>query len=551
VTALAAAPRPAGPRAARSAARRDRWAGTAALVRVALRVERVRLPVWLLAVAGLTAVSASSEADLFPTAESRAARAELMRSPAAVALGGPGYGLDDYTIGAMVANELGSWVALALAVLSVLLVVRHLRGTEESGLLEVVRSTPVGRDAPVLAAVVVVTLADLAIGVALAGALAATGLPVAGAVAFGLGCGLVGLAFGAVAAVAAQVATHARTASMLGLAAVGVGFVLRAAGDVRAPESGSVLSWLSPFGWSQATRAWVDERWWPLVLPVLAAAAGFGAAALLAERRDLGTGLLPARPGRAAASARLTGIAAVTLRRLAGALGGWTAGVVAICALVGVLAREVVQFIEDEPALAAFFPQGSGAAAEAALARYLLVAVALAAAAAVQGVAAVRAEEVAGRAAHVLAGPLGRARWLTAQLGVVLGGTAAMVVLGGLVMGATAARTLDEPDLVGRLVAASVAQLPALAVVAGVAVLVLGAAPRAFGLAWAFLGYVVLTAMLGGVLPDGSDVASPLRYTPMLPAEPMDWPAVLVLAALGAVLLTAGVLAFRRRDPVA
>ena len=549
MTAVAApAARPAAP-AGRSAA--DRWAGTGALVRVALRVERVRLPVWLVAVAGLTAVSASSEADLFPTPESRAARAELMRSPAATALGGPGYGLDDYTIGAMVANELGAWVALALAIMSVLLVVRHLRGAEESGLLEVVRSTPVGRDAPVLAAVVVVTLADLAIGLALAAALVGAGLPAAGALAFGLGCGLVGLTFGATAAVAAQLVAHARTASMLGTAAIGAGFVLRAVGDVRAPESGSVLSWLSPFGWSQATRAWVDERWWPLALPVLASAAAFGVAALLAERRDLGDGLLPERPGRAHASPRLTGIAAVTLRRLAGALAGWTVGVAAICGLVGVLAREVVQFIEDEPALGAFFGEGSAAAADAALARYLLVAVALAAAAGVQGVAAVRAEEAAGRAAHVLAGPVGRTRWLGAQLAVVLGAVTAMVLLGGLVMGLTAAATLDDPALVARLLGAALAQVPALLAVTGVAVLVLGVAPRAFGLAWAYLGYVALTAMLGGVLPDGSDVASPLRYTPGMPAEPMDWPAVLVLAAVAAALVGGGVLAFRRRDLLA
>ena len=57
MTATATRPRPA---AARRTAR-DRWAGTGALVRVALRVERVRLPLWLVAVAGLTAVSASSD----------------------------------------------------------------------------------------------------------------------------------------------------------------------------------------------------------------------------------------------------------------------------------------------------------------------------------------------------------------------------------------------------------------------------------------------------------------------------------------------------------
>lgn len=548
MTAVAAPAAPARPGARRGT---DRWTGTGALVRVALRVERVRLLVWLVAVAGLTAASAASEADVFATPESRAARAELMRSPAAVALAGPGYGIDDYTIGAMVANELSAWVALPLAVMSVLLVVRHLRGAEETGLLEVVRSAPVGRDAPVLAAVVLVTVADLGIGLAVAAALAGTGLPVAGALAFGLGCALVALTFGATAAVAAQLVAHARTASMLGLAAIGVGFVLRGLGDVRAPESGSVLTWLSPFGWAQATRAWVDERWWPLALPVLAAAAAFALAAVLAERRDLGDGLVPERPGRATGSPLLTGVAAVTVRRLAGALTGWAVGIAALCGLVGLLAREVVQFIEDEPALRALFPEGSGAAADAALARYLLVAVALAAAAGVQGVAAVRAEELAGRAGHVLAGPLGRGRWFGAQLAVVLGAVTLMVLLGGLVMGATAAGTLGQPDLLGRVVGAAAAHVPALWVVTGASVLVLGLAPRWFGLAWAYLGYVALTAMLGGLLPDGSDLLSPLRYTPAAPAEPVDPAVAGVLAALAAALVATGVAAFRRRDLLA
>ena len=55
------------------------------------------------------------------------------------------------------------------------------------------------------------------------------------------------------------------------MAALGVAFLLRAVGDVRGPESTSVLTWLSPFGWAQATRAYVDERFWPLAIGVVAA----------------------------------------------------------------------------------------------------------------------------------------------------------------------------------------------------------------------------------------------------------------------------------------
>ncbi|HEY0217756.1 MAG TPA: anibiotic ABC transporter [Cellulomonas sp.] len=526
----------------------DRWAGTRSLLRVALRVERVRLPVWVLAVVGLTALSVRSELDVFGTPGARAARARLMRSPAATALAGPGYGLDDYTVGAMVANELAAWVALAMAIMSVQLVVRHLRGAEESGLLELVRSGPVGRDAPVLAAVTVLAVADGVIGVGLTLALLVAGLPAAGAVAFGAGCALVALTFGGLAAIGAQLVSHARTASMLGLAAIGAGMVPRGAGDVIAPESGSVLSWLSPFGWAQATRAWVGERWWPLALPVLAWVVAVVVAAVLAERRDLGSGLVPERTGRATASARLTGLAAVTVRRQAGSFAGWAVGTAALCALVGVLARQVVDFIADEPGLAAFFPEGSAGAADAALARYLLVGVCLAACAGVAGVGAVRAEEASGRGAHVLAGPVSRPRWLLDQVAVVAGAATLVLLLGGLAMGVTAASSLDDPALVLRLVGAAAVQAPVVWCLVGLGALVLGAAPRLFGLVWAYVGYVTLTSLLGGLLPDGSDLLSPLRYTPALPGAPMDWPPVLLLAVVALLLVAVGTVAFRRRD---
>ncbi len=71
-------------------------------------------------------------------------------------------------------------------------------------------------------------------------------------------------------------------------------FVLRAVGDTT---SLSWLSWLSPFGWSTQLRAWSDPRWWVLLLYVVTTAVLVGAARLLRSRRDLGSGLLAARPG--------------------------------------------------------------------------------------------------------------------------------------------------------------------------------------------------------------------------------------------------------------
>jgi ABC-2 type transport system permease protein len=522
------------------------------LARAGLRAERVRLAVWALAVWLITAGSVRSESQVFGTAAARAARAELIGSPAATALAGPGYGLDDYTLGAMVANELLGWVALPVALMSASLAVRQLRGAEESGSMELFRAAPVGRAAPVPAALTVVLIADVVIGAGLVVVLIVGGLPLPGALAFGAGAAGVGLVFGALGAGAAQLTARARTASASAAALVGVGYLLRAVGDVRAPESGSVLSWLSPFGWAQAARAWVGERWWPLLLLPAVALCCAGIAGRVAARRDLGSALVPDRPGRPAASPRLRGLFAVTVRRQGGSVLAWTLGAAALCALVGVLARQVLDFVAEQPDLARILSAGgSGPATDPVFARYLVLATCLAAAAGVSGTAALHGEELIGRAGHVLAGPVARVRWLLPQLAVPVLGSALVLVTGGLSMGLAAAGTLDDPGQIPHLTAAALVNLPVVWSLTGLTALLVGAAPRWLAVGWAYLGYVALTGLLAGLLPDGADALSVLRLMPSLPGDPMAWTPVLVCGAAAVALVGGGVWGLRRRDLVA
>ena len=78
--------------------------------------------------------------------------------------GRPGFRLDDYTVGAMTANELGLWLMVPVGIMALLAVTRRLRAAEEDGRLELVRSAPVGRDAPVVAGLVAAVVATLAVG---------------------------------------------------------------------------------------------------------------------------------------------------------------------------------------------------------------------------------------------------------------------------------------------------------------------------------------------------------------------------------------------------
>ena len=73
-------------------------------------------------------------------------------NPAAKAFSGPGHGLADYTYGAMMGNEYLGFMLIFVALMSVLIVVRHTRTEEETGRAELIRSGPVGRYAQLTAA---------------------------------------------------------------------------------------------------------------------------------------------------------------------------------------------------------------------------------------------------------------------------------------------------------------------------------------------------------------------------------------------------------------
>src|SRR5687768_17226027 len=171
--------------------------GTGVMVRLVLRRDRVRLPVWIFAIVGFVLLFAGVLPSRFPTEADRQARAVLMESPAAQAMSGPGYGLDDYTYGAMVANELLGFPAVLVALMSIFVLIRHTRAEEETGRSELVRSSLVGRHAMTAAALTVVCAAQLTIAVLLAVLLPLTveGVSTKGSWLFALSIASVGIVF--------------------------------------------------------------------------------------------------------------------------------------------------------------------------------------------------------------------------------------------------------------------------------------------------------------------------------------------------------------------
>jgi ABC-2 type transport system permease protein len=136
--------------------------GTTQLVRFDLRRDRMRIAAWILAILALVASTVASVKGLYPTVgDLRAAARVSENNAAAIAFNGPAQGLD--TLGGQVAFQVGAIGLTLVGLMTLLMLGRLTRGEEESGRLELVRSSPVGRHAPLAAGLLVVAGLDVVV----------------------------------------------------------------------------------------------------------------------------------------------------------------------------------------------------------------------------------------------------------------------------------------------------------------------------------------------------------------------------------------------------
>jgi ABC-2 type transport system permease protein len=533
--------------------------GTWRLVRLALRRDRVVLPVWVVAISGLAWGMVRSYASLTQTEADRVATATLAAgNPLTRIFDGPASGP---SIGALALTDGYKVVAILTALMAAQVVVRHSRREEELGRAELVGSAAVGVQAPLAAAVVVALVASSAVGAGMALAVGITGIGWVGAAAGGMAVAGAGWAFAGIAAVAAQVFSTARGANSATAAALGVAFVLRAAGDLAghvAPSGLAVVSawpsWLSPLGWGQQVRPYYFDRWW-----IAGLFAGFTAllvavAAMLRARRDLGTGMVAAPRGPARAPDGLLSTLGMTWRLQRGVLGVWVAAMATMGGVFGSVGRTFADYIADNDAMRRMLETIAPGAAPLDLYQAFLMAFLGVACTGytVQALLRMHAEESGGRLEPVLATAVGRLRWLGSHVLVVGLGSALVLLATGLVGGLVyGVLTGEWSRAFGGILAAAAVQVPAALALGGLVVAVFGALPRwTAPVAWFALAAALVMGQLGQMLrlPQWLLDVSPFTHVPAVPAEAFTATPLVWLGAAAVALGALGFAAFRRRD---
>jgi ABC-2 type transport system permease protein len=502
--------------------------------------------VWVGAIVLLVVATVASIKGLYPNQLEldKAARASEDNA-AAIIFNGPAQGLD--TLGGQVAFQTGTYGLVLMGLMSIFTMGRLTRGEEEGGRAELLRSLPIGTTSLPAAAMSTVTAMNVATGALVTLAMVGLDLPVTGAVVFGLSFTLFGLLLAAVTFVVAQISENARVVYGIGGLVLGASFLLRAIGDI----GDGTISWLSPIGWAQKARPFVGERWWPLLVIVVATVLLGWLALVLSRRRDLGAGLVRPRAGHDRAARSLGTPLGLATRLQRGSFIGWSTGLVVLGLAYGSITDSIQEFVEDNDALTDIIAaQGQGSLVDQYLAMSFRIMALIAAGFAIQSALRLRSEETSMHAEQILATPVSRLRFAASHLTISFGGTVIILFFTGLAFGAADAAVTGEVDDVWRSIVGALAFAPAVWVLGGLTVLVMGLVPRANLVPWAALGICFVIGMFGQILglPSWMEDVSPFQHVPQYPASDLAAGPLVVLVAIAAGLTVAGLSAFRRRD---
>ncbi|MEV4372240.1 hypothetical protein AB0J71_34570 [Nonomuraea sp. NPDC049637] len=523
--------------------------GTGGMIRLILRRDRVRLPLWYGLVTLLVLGVAGSVAGAYPTEEARQAFLHTTNGdPTQLMMIGPIY---DSSPAGLAAWRVRGQAALLISLASLFLVIRSTRGEEEAGRSELLGSTAVGRHAALTAALVVAFAANLVTALLIALGLAAQGMPAGGSLVMGLSVGAAGWVFAALAGLVAQLTESSRTAAGLTATVMGALYAVRAVADL---QSSPGLAWLSPFGWTQRMHPFAGDHYWPL-LPVVGLLVVLVTAAYqMSARRDLAAGILPPRLGPAVAAPGLRTSFALAWRLQRGTLLAWALAFTAFGAGLGGAALSSAQQLNASEALQGMIVRlgSDGRPVDGFFAFVIYLMSQVITIYAIQATLRLRAEESSSRADAVLTGPVGRLRWAGGHLALVAAGSAVVLAGLGIGMGLVYGLSTGDPGgEIARMLAASLTRLPSVLVLAAVATLLYGLFPgiAAIG-AYTVLGLCFLLEFAVELLHADPSLlrVSPYAQTPGLPVAEFTATPLIALIAVAAALTAAGMTALRRRD---
>lgn len=529
---------------------RQLFTNTTTLAGLVWRRDRIQIPIWVLSLVLFTVTIAAAFPALYPPGPERQIIAQTFTNPALISMLGPAYGIDNYHLGAIMAHQMLLFTMVAVAIMNILLTIRHTRRDEELGRIEVVQSLPVGRLSNAASAMLVLSVTNVAIGLACSiglGFLGLEGMNWVGSVFYGAALTVTGLFFAASTLLFAQLTETSRGAMAYSFGFLGLSYLLRAVGDI----SSEALSLISPLGLVLRAQVYVNNYFWPLGLALLGAVLLTVLAFRLNMARDLEAGFVPAKPGPSQASRFLERPLGLVIRLERTTIIGWTIGLFILGASYGSVFGDVDEFVKTSELYQQFLPNIAGATVIGQFVAMLLSLMAMMAAVpALLIMLKLSAEEKVNRTEQLLASPVPRIELMGSFLGTALVTAVIMQVVSVVGLWAGASAVVEDPFSLGSALKGALVYVPVIWVLVGLAALLIGFAPKVVNLTWLYLGYTFFAVYFGNLLkvPEWMRKLSPWGHIPNVPLEPVSPATVFTTLALSLALMGLGLYGYKKRD---
>ncbi len=283
---------------------------------------------------------------------------ETMQNPAMISMVGttPVDTASDYTLGAMYAQEMLLFCGLFAMVIAVLHMVGHTRKEEDLGLMELVRSFQIGRQANSLAATIEIVFINVLLALFIAGIMMSFGtdtISAEGSFLFGASVGMSGIIGAGIALFMAQIMSTSSGATGSALGIIGLLYIVRAGTGVSNVD----LSMINPLGWTYLTYPFTENNWFPLILATIFSVIVVIIAFALEEARDMGAGYLPEREGRESAKKSLLSVRGLLIKINKGVIIGWLIAFVIMGAAYGSIYGDMQTFLESNEMMQQMFTQ--------------------------------------------------------------------------------------------------------------------------------------------------------------------------------------------------
>jgi len=526
------------------------FSGSGTLTRFILRRDRILILLWLIGLIGFTIVLVPVMNSLYSTDEELAVMAQTMLNPAMIALIGPVYGVDNYTTGAMFANMMLLIMSVIVAVMNIFLVTRHTRQDEELGRMEVVRSLPVGRLSKLAATLLTAVLVNVILALATGFGIAAFGIDsmnLGGSLLFGAALGIIGIFFAAATAIFCQFTANNRTATSFSFIFLMFLYVLRAIGDLKL----EALSLISPLGLVLHTEVYVNNNWGPIGLILAISILTAALALYLAKIRDLGSGLFPARPGRARATKLLSTPIGLAFRLLRSSIIIWAATIFSLAAMYGSIFGDLDSFIGSNEMLQAIFVQNSQFSfAEQFIVLLMAIMAMLSTIPILSLMQRVRGEEKLGHTEHLLVRTVSRTTLFASYFVISLIVSVLLMFLTALGFWSVGSITMDSAPSFATFIEAAMAYLPAIWMMLGLSMVLIAYLPDKSALIYLYLGFSFISIYIGALaqLPEWVQKLSPFGHIPQIPVADMDVPRLVIMTIIALALFVLGFIGYRKRD---